>query len=117
MSLTLQLRCRCAPVCFVPPRQSNVIAARSLGDAYAQALTKGKPESDGDLFGREILWRRAAAASGQPEDEIRLAQAFDFDRQVNMPDQALAYYTRRSPWQSCRCQCFGGSVGTGSYHR
>lgn len=75
-------------------RSGNVIAARMLGDAYTQALTDGTPESTGDLFGRQIMWRRAAAVSGRAEDEIRLAQAFDFDHRIRMPDQALAYYIR-----------------------
>lgn len=75
-------------------RSGNFIAARMLADAYARALTEGTPESTGDLFGRQIMWRRAAAVSGRVEDEILLAQAFDFDPRVRMPDQALAYYIR-----------------------
>jgi hypothetical protein len=74
----------------------DIAAARRLGDAYAGALALHPPGHgpSPDLFGRQIMWRRAAAASGLPQDEIMLAQALDFDRQAIMPEAALAYYFR-----------------------
>ncbi|EIZ80213.1 hypothetical protein WSK_1247 [Novosphingobium sp. Rr 2-17] len=77
-------------------RLGNATAARMLGDAYARALASRRPGRGAgiDLFGRQIMWFRAAAAAGQPLDEIRLAQALDFDEQARMPDAALAFYFR-----------------------